>query len=35
MTSAQSGPVVDADGHGLALADTWLTYIDPQLSSAG
>jgi hypothetical protein len=30
MTSAQSGLIVDADGHVLEPADTWLTYIDPQ-----
>src|SRR5205085_6972679 len=30
MTGAPSGPVVDADGHVLEPADTWLTYIDPQ-----
>ncbi len=30
MTSAQAGLVVDADGHVLEPADTWLTYIDPQ-----
>jgi len=30
MADAQKGPVVDADGHVLEPADTWLTYIDPQ-----
>src|SRR6266849_7524802 len=30
MTSVQSGLVVDADGHVLEPADTWLTSIDPQ-----
>ncbi len=30
MTSAQSGLIVDADGHVLEPADTWLTYIDPR-----
>jgi hypothetical protein len=30
ITSAQSGLIVDADGHVLEPADNWLTYIDPQ-----
>jgi predicted TIM-barrel fold metal-dependent hydrolase len=30
MMSEQKGPVVDADGHVLEPADTWLKYIDPQ-----
>ncbi|MBI3304532.1 MAG: hypothetical protein HYZ72_20915 [Deltaproteobacteria bacterium] len=30
MANAQRGPVVDADGHVLEPADTWLKYIDPQ-----
>jgi hypothetical protein len=29
MPSEQKGPVVDADGHVLEPADTWLKYIDP------
>ena len=29
MTTATSAPVVDADGHVLEPADTWLTYLDP------
>ena len=29
MTTATSPPVVDADGHVLEPADTWLTYLDP------
>ena len=30
MANTQKGPVVDADGHVLEPADTWLKYIDPQ-----
>ena len=30
MASAQAGLIVDADGHVLEPADTWLHYIDPQ-----
>lgn len=30
MPSRLQGPVVDADGHVLEPADTWLKYIDPQ-----
>lgn len=30
MPSERKGPVVDADGHVLEPADTWLKYIDPQ-----
>ena len=30
MRNEQLGPVVDADGHVLEPADTWLKYIDPQ-----
>ena len=30
MRNEQLGPVVDADGHILEPADTWLKYIDPQ-----
>lgn len=29
MATKQTGPVVDADGHVLEPADTWLKYIDP------
>ena len=29
MTTATSAPVVDADGHVLEPADTWLTYLEP------
>ena len=29
MTVEAKGPVVDADGHVLEPADTWLRYIDP------
>src|SRR4029450_7216275 len=29
MTVETIGPVVDADGHVLEPADTWLRYIDP------
>lgn len=29
MTAEATGPVVDADGHVLEPADTWLRYIDP------
>ena len=30
MSDALKGRVVDADGHVMEPADTWLTYIDPQ-----
>lgn len=30
MSTMQQCPVVDADGHVLEPADTWLQYIDPQ-----
>src|SRR5262245_53194443 len=29
MTTPVSAPVVDADGHVLEPADTWLKYLDP------
>src|SRR5262249_37618814 len=29
MTSMITSPVVDADGHVLEPADTWLTYLEP------
>ena len=30
MPNEQLGPVVDADGHVLEPAGTWVKYIDPQ-----
>ena len=30
MTVTQKGIVVDADGHVLEPADTWIKYIEPQ-----
>ena len=30
MQSEKLSPVVDADGHILEPADTWVKYIDPQ-----
>ena len=30
MVHNHKGPVVDADGHVLEPADTWVKYIDPQ-----
>ena len=30
MQSEKRSPVVDADGHILEPADTWVKYIDPQ-----
>ena len=29
MTTVGSAPVVDADGHVLEPADTWLKYLEP------
>lgn len=29
MTTSVSAPVVDADGHVLEPADTWLKYLEP------
>jgi hypothetical protein len=29
MATSRSAPVVDADGHVLEPADTWLTHLEP------
>ncbi len=30
MLNEKLGPIVDADGHVLEPADTWLKYLDPK-----
>jgi len=30
MLNEKLGPIVDADGHVLEPANTWLKYLDPQ-----